>query len=85
MEEQCRTCGEWFPESEMFDTDYTTYNNAEDEKLGLTEMVCAGCYDECYGRCSKCGEARVSADLVKDSDDRWICGPQLIDCQAEEA
>ncbi|MBU0959465.1 MAG: hypothetical protein KKB31_05970 [Nanoarchaeota archaeon] len=78
MKEQCRTCGGWFDEDEMYDTDYNTYTSETDAKLGLTEMVCEGCYNECYGKCSKCGEVRESGHLVRDGGSNWICNPELI-------
>jgi formylmethanofuran dehydrogenase subunit E len=45
MKEQCRTCGEWFDEDDMIQTDYRTYAQQGD----LDEMVCEGCYDASYG------------------------------------
>ena len=68
MKEQCRTCGEWFKEEEMIDTDYRTYAQQGD----LNEMVCEGCYDTAYGKCSKCGAIREGAHLVK-NDGEWVC------------
>jgi hypothetical protein len=57
MKEQCRSCGEWCEEEDMYETDYRTYNREENE------MVCEGCFDNLYTKCSKCGAIREITDL----------------------
>jgi len=71
MKEQCRTCGEWKEEEEMFETDYQTYGNEN-------EFICEGCYDTCYARCSECGEIRQEADLIKE-EGVWVCNTEHIE------
>jgi len=70
MKEQCRSCGEWFEEEEMFQTDYRTYFQQGDPD----EMVCEGCYDSVYGKCKKCGEIREEVDLKN-----GVCDPDIFD------
>ena len=73
MKEQCRTCGEWEEEENLFETDYQTYGIEN-------EFVCEGCYDSDYGRCAECGEIRHDADLIK-KDGMWICNTEHVDLQ----
>ena len=77
MIEQCRTCGEWFEENEMLDTDYRTYAQQGEPD----EMVCEGCYDNYYGRCRECRAIREMEDLVKNDTGEWICNLEQIDHQ----
>lgn len=72
MKQQCRSCGDWFEECEMFETDYRTYSHEEDE------MVCKACYDECYGRCSDCGAIREDADLMENDEGRLMCNLETV-------
>jgi len=72
--EQCRTCGKWFRVDEMIDTDYRTYCQKGDPD----EMVCEACYNDAYGRCSQCGEAREEADLIK-TRDGWTCNLEHVE------
>jgi len=77
MKTQCRTCGEWFEEKEMLDTDYRTYAQQGEPD----EMVCEGCYDNYYGRCSECRAIREETDLVKNDKGEWVCNLEHIDHQ----
>ena len=70
MKNQCRTCGEWFLESDMINTDYRTYAQQGD----LDEMVCEGCYDNSYGKCTECGAVRELIDL-----NGGVCDQEQID------
>jgi formylmethanofuran dehydrogenase subunit E len=65
MKQRCRTCGEWFLEKEMFETNYQTYSDEN-------EFICEGCYDNAYGKCAKCGEIIEAVSLVK-KNDVWVC------------
>jgi len=75
MKTQCRTCGEWFEEEEMFETDYRTYAQQGDPD----EMVCEGCYDNNYGKCAECGAIREEADLIKNDKGEWVCNLEHVE------
>ena len=70
---QCRSCGGWFVEGEMFDTDYRTYVQKGDPD----EMVCERCYDNYYAKCRKCGAIRLEVAHLKNG----ACDPDIFeDC-----
>ena len=67
MKEQCRSCGEWYDENKMYETDYRN-----------DEMVCEGCYDNYYAKCQKCGELREEIHLIN-----GICDPDIFESCTE--